>query len=879
MPLEAIPHRSSASQPPEVPSSASGEGLDGELRGGASSLCRHCASPVPRALRRSAREDQFCCAGCETVFRVLKSAGLDDYYAYRERLGEAGEPVVEEKPSSFQEFDSRSYRQLYCQAHEDGTLSTSFVLEGVHCAACVWLVERVGRVQPAVSAASLDISKARVDLTFDPQVASLSQIAQSLQRLGYFPRPFRAREAERARRRELRALLLRMGVAGAVAGNVMLMAFALYSGQVGIDEAGTMDLQTRRFFEWASLLVSLPALWAGSLFFRGAWAALRTRTAHMDLPIAMGILGGFVWGAYGVLSGRGEIYFDSITALVFFLLVGRYVQRRHQMAHSEAAELVHAVLPSTACALAHDQQDIEAESLEPSALQEISRDDIAPGTLVFIKTGAVLPVDGVVVSGSSSLDKSLLSGESRPVAVMEGVEVEAGALNLSSSLVVRATSSGADTRVSRLMDEVGRALSTKTPLVSQADRIAGVFTVSVILLAVGVGLAWWQVSAELGVERALSLLIVACPCALGLATPLSLSSAVRRAAQAKQLIFAPEALERLGRPCDIVLDKTGTLTHGRLRVIEFEGDERVFPGVLAIERDARHPVARALVEHCGATADAEVRIGPVNELGCQGLRSQFRGKPLVVGSEKLMRELDLPVESFLETAVRARPVGASPVFVAWGEHVCGRFWIGDELRDDAVESLVQLKKQGHRLHLLSGDHPAAAQDLAGELCKLSADPELFLSVRGGVTPEEKLHNVEELKNWGTGEASPRRPVVMVGDGINDAGALAIADVGVAVEGAAEASRLSAQVYLPLPGVSELLALTVGARRTLLVMRRGIIFSLVYNVVGISSAAMGLLGPLEAAILMPLSSLTVVTNAYRSRTFKSKQGEDQVDKRR
>lgn len=829
--------------------------------------CAHCAAAVPARRFKPGQAEQFCCAGCDTVFHLLKDSGLDDYYAYRDRLGEATRPVDDARTVDFQEFDSTSYRQLYCQDLPDQTTLTSFVLEGVHCAACVWLVERVSRLQPAVTSARLDIARARVDVTFRPDQARLSDVARAFARLGYAPRPFRAKEAERARQRELRSLLLRVGVAGATAGNVMLMAFALYSGELGLQEAGTMDPVTRRFFELSSLVVSLAALWAGGLFFRGAWASLRTRTPHMDLPIALGILGAYVWGAYGALTGAGHLYFDSITTLVFLLLVGRYIQRRHQMAFSEAAELVHAVLPSTATILEGDT----TAGLEAASRRDVPRDEIVPAMRVLVKAGGIVPVDGVVLDGQSHLDKSLLSGESRPLSVAPGDAVEAGAINLGQTLVVQATARGADARVAKLMHEVERALSTKTPLTGQADRIAGVFTLSVIALAVLVGAVWWSSGPERAIEHALSVLIVACPCALGMATPLSLSAAVRRAARAKKFIFAPEALERLGRPADIVLDKTGTLTWGRLRVLGYDGERSVLRAVEAMETDARHPVARAMLTYIAElhlTSPATPRLA-ITELRCQGLRAIHRGRELVVGSETLARSVvDVDAASLLQGYLWGRPAGASPVFVVDGGRPIGRFWVGDEVRPDAAASLLQLKAQGHRLHLLSGDHPDAVAEVAAALGQAAGDSRLFVSVRGGASPEEKLGRVQALS--ATLRASePLRPVVMVGDGVNDAGALAAADVGVAVDGAAEASRLSAHVFLPLPGVRELLHLTEGARRTLRTIRRGIVFSIAYNVVGISCAAAGILGPLGAALLMPISSLTVVTNAFKSRTFVEK----------
>ena len=323
--------------------------------------CNHCGLPVPQLLWDPLREHNFCCAGCETVYGLLAGSGLTDYYDFRARLGEPGRQVVSTEGQGY-EFDSPAFHRLYVRKIGDWQAETELLLEGVHCAACVWLVERLPRLEPAVLSARLNFARATVTLQWDLELAPLSRVAKTLARMGYVPRPSRGQEAEKMRRAELRSLLVRIGVAGAVAGNVMLMAFALYSGAAGVDEARTMDHATSRFFELASLLVSLPALWAAGLFFRGAAASLRTRTPHMDLPIALGIAAAFGWGAVSAVLGQGELYFASITTLVFLLLIGRYLQRRHQMAEGDALELLDAVV-DVAAGLDHG----DAGKREPAA--------------------------------------------------------------------------------------------------------------------------------------------------------------------------------------------------------------------------------------------------------------------------------------------------------------------------------------------------------------------------------------------------------------------------------------------------------------------------------------------------------------------------------
>ena len=844
--------------------------------------CAHCGLPVAAAQVRAGAELQFCCAGCRQVYVLLSDAGLAEYYDFRTRLGATGSSV-DIPDGKFQEFDTAGFRELYCTSLPDGSQRTEVSLEGVHCAACVWLVERLPRLEPSVRSARLNLSRASLELEWYPtspeesapaRGAPLSQIARTLAQLGYKARPLRGLRAQERHRALLRGLIIRMGIAGAAAGNVMLMAFALYSGagsEVLGTAAGTPGVG--RLFHWASLLVSIPALLAGSLFFRGALAAVRTRTPHMDLPICIGITAGFSWGVWGVLTGSGEIYFDSITSLIFLLLVGRYLQARHQLHTSEAAELIHAVTPAEAArvrasAVARVACDggaaLPNEALTSflGELESVPVDALAAADWVYVRSGEVCPVDGSVLCGVSTVDRSLLSGESVPQLVEPFAAVEAGALNLGAPLLVLVHEAGARTRVARLMKEVERALSQRTPVVLTADRWAGVFTILVIGLAVVTFLAHLPSGVEPALEIALALLIVACPCALGLATPLALSAGVGRAARSRKLIFSPESLEELARPATILLDKTGTLTEGRLCVVDRVGDDSFDPLVCVMESDAHHPAGQALRAHlieAGAGARTQTwrgRTPPAEVLGF-GLRWDLDVGVALLGSERFVL-CEASIEPDLQHQVSQREATWSPIYFALDGRVRCVYFLADRVRPDARESLRVLRSLGHELLLISGDNDKTVAAVARELS--SESPDLFREVRGDQTPENKLMLVRELRAKG-------QRVVMVGDGVNDSGALAAASVGIAVSGAAEVSRLSADIFLARPYVSELSDLCVGARRVLRTIRRGILFSLGYNLVGVGLASLGFLGPLGAAILMPLSSLTVVTHAYRSRTFR------------
>src|SRR6187402_159636 len=399
--------------------------------------CAHCNLPVSAAKIDLAREEQFCCDGCRSVFAILHSAGLEDYYTQRDPDNRQTF-AAQYGQRRFEELDEPAFRESHCRDRGDGVLRCEFFVEGVHCSACVWLLERLPRVAPAVLEARYDLTRSVLQVTWDPASAPLSEVGRALDSLGFTPHPTHSTNLAAEQRKGDRALLLRLGIAGAAAGNVMLMALALYSGKY----AG-MAAEYTALFRWGSLAIATPAVfWAGNLFFRGGLAALRTRTPHMDLPVSLGLLAGYLGSAWSTLRGQGEIYFDSLCTLIFLLLVGRYLQRTHQRRSAKASDLINALAPTT------------ARLVEGEVLREVPANTVAVGSTVEIRAGERVSVDGVISDGRSEADASLLTGESFPIEVTVGDRIHAGTTNLSAPLRVRVESVGGETRLGRLMQSV-----------------------------------------------------------------------------------------------------------------------------------------------------------------------------------------------------------------------------------------------------------------------------------------------------------------------------------------------------------------------------------------------------------------------------------------
>jgi P-type Cu2+ transporter len=793
--------------------------------------CAHCGLPVP-ADERGAEEPAFCCAGCRSVFEIVHAAGLDGYYRYQERDSPRA-VVAAAGLRKYQELDDPAFRAAHVLTGAGGE-SAELLLEGVHCSACVWLVERVGRVVPGVTSSRLDLTRSVVELGWDPSKTSLSAIARGLGSLGYAAHAVGEPRAEVARTRD-RELLLRLGVAGAAAGNVMLMALALYSGAfTGMESA------YQALFRWASLAIATPTvLWCGAVFLRGGWAALRTRTPHMDLPISIGILTGYVGGAYATITGRGEIYFDSLCTLVFLLLIGRYLQQSHHRRSTSESELLLALAPQT------------ARLVEGDAERDVPASAVPLDGVVRVLGGERIPVDGVVTRGTASVDTSMLSGEPMPAETRVSARVYAGTTCVDGELWLRTEAVGADTRLGRLMASVAATQQRRAPIVRLADQVAGYFVLGILAVAALTLGVWLHLDPSFAVDHTVALLVVTCPCALGMATPLAVSVALRRAAGAGILFKGGEFVEELARPGLIVFDKTGTLTLGQPELLAWLGDVAWQAPLRALEAKSGHPLARSIQR---AFPENDLPVEGLKELAQGGVSARVNGRQLLACSPTLLRAELGALPAWSEKLVKAQAeLGRTPVVLAVDGAVRAVLAFGDRVRPEAEAQLKTLARLGYRFEIASGDDQRVVDGVAREL---GIAPE---RARGGMSPEAKLSRVSDLRAQG-------ERVFMVGDGVNDAGAMAAATVGFAVHGGAEACLRAADVFATRSGLSPVVQAVLGSRRTLSAIRRGIVISLAYNFLGILLAVLGILSPLLAAIMMPISSISVVSLALRARSF-------------
>ncbi len=677
--------------------------------------CLHCQQPIPETESGSG----FCCTGCRAAYSLIRGEGLEEYYSLRERMKAGASSPVDATliEQSFIDLDAPRFWSSHVVALPGGNVQCTLHLHGIHCAACVWLLEKLPQIRPGILQARVNMGRNTIELIWDPGRLRLSEIAQQIAKLGYRAVPLNSSTQERSKKQQQRQQLIQIAIAGACSGNVMLLALAIYAGEwTGI---AAEHLQLLRIASGAVGLVSL--LGPGSVFFRGAWAAILARTPHMDLPIALGLGVGAISGTWNTLIGHGELYFDSLSMLVFLLLVGRALQSRQQQHACESVDLLQQLTPGTALKVVHG-------IAEPIAIEAIQI-----GDTLEVRSGQTIPADGKVILGNTEVDASLLTGESIPRVVKVGDEVIAGTLNRSRTIRMTVQKVGANTRLGALVESIHQASLLKAPVVQWADRVSGIFVVVVITLAVLVGVAWWFIDREVWSERVISLLIVACPCALGLATPLAIAVGLGRSAKRGVLIKGGDTLQKLSQPGILVLDKTGTVTEGRMQVHSWSGDSRSLELAAAIEKQSEHPIAIAIGEYwsnraCGEKSpDAEL---VEMHLG-GGVSGWVSGSEVHVGSANFMEQQGIAIGSeFLEKQQQLLSAGHTPIFVSVQRKLVAIAGVGDSIRPEAKALLERLAERGWECALLSGDHPRIVA-MVGE--SLGLAPE---RVFGGVSPKK-----------------------------------------------------------------------------------------------------------------------------------------------
>ncbi len=801
-------------------------------------ICYHCGERNPDARWRAVINGSprtFCCAGCQAVAQTIHAAGLDAFYA--QRTAPADRPVAGATPDAADEWtrwDSDAAQAGLTRGVAGGAVEVSLLLEGIHCGACIWLLESWLARQPGVASAAVNFATRRAQVVYAPDATRLSALLRAVAHIGYRAYPYDPARREALAQRESRALLLRLAVAALAMMQVMMFALPTYVTVDGVEAAH------RRLLEWASLTLTLPALlYSAAPFFAGAWRDVRLRRPGMDVPVALGLAAAFAASAWATFRGEGTVYYDSVTMFIALLLVARYVELAARRRAGDAVEMVARARPATA-------QRLPAWPAS-EAVETVGAATLAVGDLILVRPGDLIAADGEVVDGRASVEEAILTGEARPRAKAAGDAVLAGSVVGDGAIVVRVSAAGGATRLSAIERLVDRAASQRPRIARVADRVAAWFVAVLLVLAAATALAWWQIDPSRVLAITFAVLVVSCPCALSLATPAALAAASGALGRARVVVARADALETLARVTHLVVDKTGTLTTGRItlrEVLPLAGETAA--GALdiaaALEARSEHPLAIAL--RAAAPAPQHPAVADVALLPGYGVEGTLAGRLLRLGRPDWVAALSsrpLPASSL--------PADPAATVVALGDASGLRalYVLGDTLRPGARELIARLAGLGVTPVLLSGDRRESVAAAAGALGIATA--------RGEQLPEDKRAAIAALQAHGA-------VVAMAGDGINDAPALAQAQVSVSLGSATPLAQWTADVVVlsdSLPRIADAIA---HARRTMRIVRQNLGWACAYNAIAIPAAALGFVSPLAAAIGMSASSLVVVGNALR-----------------
>lgn len=793
--------------------------------------CFHCSLPIPKnssyIVKIDGKEQAMCCPGCQAVAQAIVDGGLTSFYQFRTDTSPTARAAVPEVLQELTLYDKPELQRTFVSTDDKNIKQASLILEGIVCAACVWLNERHISALPGVVEFRVNYSTHRARVRWDESQIKLSDILQAISSIGYIAHPFDAGRQEAVYKKERATALKRLFVAGLGAMQVMMLAVALYAG----DYSG-MDAGIENFMRWVSLFIATPVVfYSARSFFSSAWRDLKVRQLGMDVPVSLAIGLAYIASCWATISRSGEVYFDSVTMFTFFLLAGRFLEMAARQKAGQAAEELVKLLPAMATRLTDDGDETVAVT------------ELVAGDKVRVKPGDSIPADGVIVEGRSSIDESLLTGESYPLAKTINEKVIGGTVNIESPLVIEVTRVGEDTVLASIQRLLDRAQTEKPGIAKTADKVAAWFVGFLLVLVTAVGLWWWQHDPEQAFWIVLSLLVVTCPCALSLATPAAMTAATGSLTRLGVLTTRGHALETLAKVTHIIFDKTGTLTKGRL-VLEslqtFTGieEQQSLNIAAALESGSEHPVAKVFVQK--ASQPNTVTAENIEAVSGQGVTGLIDGVQYRLGCAAYVCDAELSI-------LKNKSEHATEIFLANEKEVLAVFFLGDELREQAAESVRALKAQGKKVWLVSGDNETAVFYIAKQVG--------IETTRHSMKPEDKLAVIHELQNQG-------EVVAMIGDGVNDAPVLAVAQVSIAMGGGTQLAQASADMVLLSEHLPHLVDAFKMAKRSVKIIHQNLGWALFYNLLALPLASMGYIAPWMAAIGMSASSLVVVLNALR-----------------
>ena len=773
--------------------------------------CYHCGEDcLEEAIAFD--QKQFCCAGCRSVYEILSSNDLCNYYDLEATPG-ITPPKTALKKFAYLENEEIIEKLIDFKDHQ--RMLITFYLPQIHCSSCVWLLENLYRLNSDVYSSRINFLKKELKIAFNYHQLSLRKLVELLTSLGYEPSINFSDTAKDKKYKIDRSLIYKFGVAGFAFGNIMMLSLPEYFGLDGIKE-----LSFAQFFGYINIILSLPVLlYSASDYLKSAWIAVKHKTINIDIPITLGIIALFVQSVYEIMSKTGAGYLDSLAGLLFFMLLGKIFQQKTYSILSFERDYKSYFPISTI--------RIEPDGEENS----VAVSDLKVGDVILVRNNEIIPVDAELLDGDAKIDNSFVTGESLPVEMQMGDKIYAGGKQKGAAIQLRVLKEISNSYLTQLWNDEAFSKQQEERFTGITNTISKYFTLIIIAIALGSLFYWWNMDKKIAIHAFTSVLIIACPCALALSAPFTFGNVLRILGKSKFYLKNASIIEQLAKITTIVFDKTGTLTQSNNSVVNYKGntlteDEKNL--IASVLRQSSHPLSKIIY----ATLDRykKIPLTHFEEIAGKGLKASAGNQQVIIGSAKLV-------------GANGSHQQNTVVYVQINHEIKGKFELTPTYRKNLAGVIQQLAKQ-HQLHLISGDNNSEQMQLAAFFPKNS--PFLFSQ-----TPEQKLHYIKKLQQ-------NNEKVAMIGDGLNDAGALKQSDVGVSISEDVNTFSPACDAILEAEKFHQLPIFIDYIKTSIRIVTISFIISFLYNIIGLSFAVQGLMSPVLAAILMPLSSITVVT---------------------
>ena len=789
--------------------------------------CSHCHLEFDESMMINEGSDlHFCCNGCQGVYHLLKSDGLDSFY---EKIGKntIAPPIALNEDSS--NFDLESFAQRYIKTTSEGFKSVDLIIEGIHCAACVWLNEKVLHNTNGVVEANINFTNNKAHIIWDDDEIALSEIINKIRSIGYNAYPYDQTQGEKQAIKQNRDYMLRMSIAIFCSMNIMMIGVAKYTGFFT-----GMDKEILELVHMAEFIFSTPVLFfSGWIFFRGAYFGLKNKIINMDFLVSSGATLTYIYSLYVLFTGHGHSYFDSVAMIITFVMVGKYLEVIGKKGAIDTMDKIKSQIP------------LEATIIEDQGKKVVPLDKINIGDIIEVKTGEKASVDGELLSSNAVFDESSISGESLPVNKKQGELIYSGTINTGDVIRYEAKKNYANSTLNTIVTLLEDSLASKPKIQETTNELSKHFSVTILTLALITFIGWLSYGA--GFEESLiiciSVIVIACPCALALATPIASLVGISWLAKKGLLFKEAKFIETFAKANTVVLDKTGTLTQGKLSITNAQihtKDQEILSLLYSLVDSSNHPVSVAVFKYLEENFDSikHIELDEIQTHHAQGLSAKYKGKILLGGNRSLIENSKIKLENDFEN---------TQYHFAYDGKIIASFELEDQLKEGAKELIEYFKSNNIQPIMLTGDNHKAAAKIAKSVG--------IEEYHCNINPIQKADFITKLHNQG-------KTVVMAGDGVNDALALSRSDIAISMGNGADISIAISDVVILNDSLKGLQDCFYISKRTFSFIKQNLAISLVYNLLTIPIAMMGYIIPLIAALSMSLSSLLVVGNSMR-----------------